>query len=179
MTTPMEIAKKYEAALFAGRMDEVASYFTADAKYWVAGPPSLGGTWTGPAAIVRAFEKREPGLGAADWGYEDVWRDSQKGPKLDGLNKKTAEAFSLMIESIQALIRENKDVLWGSMIKQTMQRKKPSFNEGYYGYSTFSELLEDAERKNIIKLKKDQRSGTYIVTGFAKTGDGATAAGRR
>ncbi|HEV8582689.1 MAG TPA: NYN domain-containing protein [Thermoanaerobaculia bacterium] len=111
--------------------------------------------------------------------YEDVWRDAQTGPKLDGLNKKTAEAFSLMIESIQALIRENKDVLWGSMIKQTMQRKKPSFNEGYYGYSTFSELLEDAERKNIIKLKKDQRSGTYIVTGFAKSGDGATAAGRR
>ena len=99
--------------------------------------------------------------------YEDVWRDAQKGPKLDGFNKKTAEAFSLMIESIQALIRENKDVLWGSMIKQTMQRKKPSFNEGYYGYSTFSELLEDAERKNIIKLKKDQRSGTYIVTGFS------------
>ncbi len=100
--------------------------------------------------------------------YEDVWRDAQRGPKLDGLNKKTAEAFSLMVESMQALVRENKDVLWGSMIKQTMQRKKPSFNEGYYGYSTFSELLEDAERKNIIKLKKDQRSGTYIVTGFAK-----------
>jgi uncharacterized protein (TIGR00288 family) len=111
--------------------------------------------------------------------YEDVWRDAQKGPKLDGLNKKTAEAFSLMIESIQALIRENKDVLWGSMIKQTMQRKKPSFNEGYYGYSTFSELLEDAERKQILKLKKDQRSGTYIVTGFAKTGDSPTAVGRR
>jgi uncharacterized protein (TIGR00288 family) len=110
--------------------------------------------------------------------YEDVWRDAQKGPKLDGLNKKTAEVFSLMIESIQALARENKDVLWGSMIKQTMQRKKPSFNEGYYGYSTFSELLEDAERKNIIKLKKDQRSGTYIVTGFAKTGE-TVAAGRR
>ena len=104
--------------------------------------------------------------------YEDVWRDNQKGPKLDGLNKKTAEAFSLMVESIQALIRENKDVLWGSMIKQTMQRKKPSFNEGYYGYSSFSELLEDAERKQILKLKKDQRSGTYIVTGFAKTEGG-------
>ncbi len=100
--------------------------------------------------------------------YEDVWRDAQRGPKLDGLNKKSSEAFSLMVDAIQALARENKDVLWGSMIKQTMQRKKPSFNEGYYGYSTFSELLEDAERKNIIKLKKDQRSGTYIVTGFAK-----------
>lgn len=110
--------------------------------------------------------------------YEDVWRDSQKGPKLDGLNKKTAEAFSLMVDAIQALLRENKDVLWGSMIKQTMQRKKPSFNEGYYGYASFSELLEDASRKNIIRLKKDQRSGTYIVTGFA-TGKEAPASTRR
>jgi uncharacterized protein (TIGR00288 family) len=110
--------------------------------------------------------------------YEDVWRDSQKGPKLDGLAKKTAEVFSLMIDAIQALLRENKDVLWGSMIKQTMQRKKPSFNEGYYGYASFSELLEDASRKNIIRLKKDQRSGTYIVTGFA-TGKEAPASSRR
>ena len=100
--------------------------------------------------------------------YEDVWRDRQKAPKLaGGINKKNAEAFSLMIDAIQALVRENKDVLWGSMIKQTMQRKKPSFNEGYYGYSSFSDLLEDAERNSIIKVKKDRRSGTYIVTGFA------------
>ena len=100
--------------------------------------------------------------------YEDIWRDQHKGPSaLEGLGKKHAEAFSLMIDSIQALMRENKDVLWGSMIKQTMQRKKPSFNEGYYGYSTFSELLQDAERKGIVSLRKDQRSGTYVVTGFA------------
>jgi hypothetical protein len=111
--------------------------------------------------------------------YEDVWRDTQKGPKLDGLNKKTAEAFSLMIDAIQALLRENKDVLWGSMIKQTMQRKKPSFNEGYYGYASFSELLEDAERKSIIRLKKDQRSGTYVVTGFAKGNEAPVSIGRR
>ncbi len=100
--------------------------------------------------------------------YEDVWRDQQKVPQLAGLNKKQAEVFELMVESILALVRENKDVLWGSMIKQTMQRKKPSFNEGYYGYSTFSELLEDAEAKSVIRLKKDQRSGSYIVTGFAQ-----------
>lgn len=111
--------------------------------------------------------------------YEDVWRDTQKGPTLDGLNKKTAEAFSLMIDAIQALLRENKDVLWGSMIKQTMQRKKPAFNEGYYGYPSFSELLEDAERKNIIRLKKDQRSGTYVVTGFAKGSEAPASTGRR
>ncbi len=99
--------------------------------------------------------------------YEDIWRDQAKAPQLAGMPKKQAEVFDLMNDAILALVRESKDVLWGSMIKQTMQRKKPSFNEGYYGYSTFSELLEDAEEKNIIKLKKDQRSGSYIVTGFA------------
>ena len=100
--------------------------------------------------------------------YEDVWRDQQKGPALTGLTKKKSEVFTLMTESILALQRENKDVLWGSMVKQTMQRKKPSFNEGYYGYSTFSELLQDAERNGILKLRKDERSGSWVVTGFAK-----------
>jgi uncharacterized LabA/DUF88 family protein len=99
--------------------------------------------------------------------YEDIWRESQKSPRLSGLNKQTSEVMNLMIESINALMRENKDVLWGSMVKQTMQRKRPSFNESYYGYSNFSELLEDAERRKLIKLKKDQRSGTYIVTGYS------------
>ena len=100
--------------------------------------------------------------------YEDIWRDVERVPHLETLPKKEQEVFGLLIEAILALTRENKDVLWGSMIKQTMQRKRPSFNEGYFGYSTFSELLEDAERKNILKLKKDQRSGSYIVTGFAR-----------
>ncbi|HEX2253532.1 MAG TPA: NYN domain-containing protein [Thermoanaerobaculia bacterium] len=110
--------------------------------------------------------------------YEDVWRDRQSAPKVDSNDKKKTEAFRLMVDAIQALLRENKDVLWGSMIKQTMQRKKPSFNEGYYGYSTFSELLEDAERNTLIKLKKDQRSGTYIVTGFSGTTGGGGRGGR-
>ena len=98
--------------------------------------------------------------------YEDVWRDTQRVPRLDHLAPKEAECFQLMCESIVALLRENKEVLWGSLVKQTMQRKRPSFAEGYYGYGTFTELLEDAERKNIIRLRRDQRSGTYIVIGF-------------
>ena len=102
--------------------------------------------------------------------YEDVWRDREKSPELTGLTKKKAEVFTLLVDSILALQRENKDVFWGSLIKQTMQRKKPSFNEGYYGYSTFTELLQDAERHKVVKLKKDQRSGTLVVTGFAKRG---------
>ncbi|MEE2775803.1 MAG: NYN domain-containing protein [Acidobacteriota bacterium] len=96
--------------------------------------------------------------------YEDIWRGSRSMPQLEGLDEKTAEAFALMNDAIQALQRENKTVLWGSMIKQTMQRKRPSFNEGYYGYSSFSNLLEDAEKKKLINLRKDGRSGSYVVT---------------
>ena len=74
MTERMRVAKAYEAAMSAGRMDEVASYFTDDVVYWVAGAAPIGGTWTGRDAVLRAFTGREPGLGAADWGYEDVER---------------------------------------------------------------------------------------------------------
>jgi hypothetical protein len=56
--------------------------------------------------------------------------------------------------------------LHSSMIKDSIKRKLPSFNESYYGYRNFTELLEDAERNQIIKLKTDQRSGTYAVVGF-------------
>jgi uncharacterized protein (TIGR00288 family) len=97
--------------------------------------------------------------------YEDIWRSARSAPQVKP-GSKADEAFNLMVDAIQALQRENKDVLWGSMIKQTMQRKNPSFNEGYYGYSTFSELLEDAQEKKFIDLKTDPRSGTYVVTGF-------------
>ena len=70
----MRIAKAYEAALFAGRMDEVGSYFTDDVEYWIAGVPPIGGIWKGRDAVLRAFQNREFGLGKADWGYEDVER---------------------------------------------------------------------------------------------------------
>jgi len=71
----MEIAKAYEKALFAGKRDEVGGYFTDDIVYWVAGQPRIGGEWRGREAVLDALWNREPGLGAADWGYEDVWRD--------------------------------------------------------------------------------------------------------
>jgi hypothetical protein len=52
------------------------------------------------------------------------------------------------------------------MVKDTMKRKKPSFNEAYHGYRTFSELLEDAAREGLLELDTDKRSRTYVVTRF-------------
>jgi uncharacterized LabA/DUF88 family protein len=96
--------------------------------------------------------------------YEDLVRESRALPSIENLPKKQQDVFRLMLDSIQALQRENYDVIWGSMVKQTMQRKQPYFNETYYGYKSFSELLEDAQRTGLITLKKDAKSGGYIVS---------------
>ena len=69
-------ARRYEAALFAGRMDEVARYFTDDVVYWVAGRAADRRRMARAATRCCAHStNREFGLGAGDWGYEDVARD--------------------------------------------------------------------------------------------------------
>src|SRR5262245_91202 len=85
---------------------------------------------------------------------------------VPGMPEAKRKAFALLLDSLLALRRENKESLWSSMVKDTMKRKKPSFNESYYGYRTFSELLEDAQKHGLIELEKDKRSRTYVVTRF-------------
>ncbi len=79
------------------------------------------------------------------------------------LPKVKQEAFALLMETVAALQRENKDVIWGSLVKDTIKRKQPQFNEEYHGYSSFGRLLEDAQRHGLIKLRKDGRSGTWVI----------------
>src|SRR5688500_20298319 len=98
-------------------------------------------------------------------------------PQIGNVPEKVAEVFSLLVDSVLALQRENKEVLWGSMVKETMKRKKPSFNETYYGFRTFSHLLEDAQRRGIVVLRRDQKSGSYIVEDLGSTGIGTHAPG--
>lgn len=74
MSQRMDVARAYEKALFAGDRAGTGSRFTDDVVYWVAGGPRIGGEWRGREAVLDALWNREPGLGAADWGYEDVWR---------------------------------------------------------------------------------------------------------
>jgi len=96
--------------------------------------------------------------------YEDLVRGQQRPlPQIGNLTEKQQECFRLLVDSVLALQRENKEILWGSMVKETMKRKRPQFNETYFGFRTFSHLLEDAQRKGIVVLRRDQKSGSYIV----------------
>jgi uncharacterized LabA/DUF88 family protein len=108
--------------------------------------------------------------------YEDLVRGQQRPlPQIANVSEKVQECFSLLVDSVLALQRENKELLWGSMVKETMKRKRPSFNETYYGFRTFSHLLEEAQRQSIVTLRRDQRSGSYIVEDLG-TGSGAAGA---
>lgn len=79
------------------------------------------------------------------------------------------EVFDLLFESIAALLRENRDPIFASMVKDAMQRKRPSFNETSYGYRSFSNLLEDAQKRGYIKLRRSREAGgSYVVEGFVE-----------
>jgi uncharacterized protein (TIGR00288 family) len=82
-----------------------------------------------------------------------------------GGEDKKQEAFDLLMETLNALIGERGEGerIWGSMVKQALKRRKPGFNESYYGFRAFSDLLEDAQAKGLVKLEADEKSGGYIV----------------
>jgi uncharacterized protein (TIGR00288 family) len=110
--------------------------------------------------------------------------ESQPAPARDGDEAKTErrpekpeddggevsgneeEAMELVLETVEALFRERDENLWGSMVKQTLKRKKPHFSETSFGYRTFNQLLEDAEKRGLLEIEKDQKSGGYLIVAF-------------
>ncbi len=88
----------------------------------------------------------------------------KKGDPKTGEDKKQ-KAVDLIVETIEALIAERgeADKIWGSMVKQALKRRKPGFTESYFGFRTFSQLLEDGQRRGLLELERDERSGGYII----------------
>ena len=103
--------------------------------------------------------------------YEDLEQAAETPPvpQSSDVPPEKKEVYDLLLESISALIRENKDPIFASMVKDTMQRKRPSFNESTYGYRSFSQLLIEAEKQGYIKLHRDKKAGwTYVIEGFVE-----------
>jgi hypothetical protein len=98
--------------------------------------------------------------------YDDLARAAQrtrrerKRPTGEGDRKD--EAVERLLEIVRSL-QSDYDPLWGSLVKQTLKRVHPGFNEGYYGYRTFAELLEDASSRGLIDLEHDESRGNYTV----------------
>jgi uncharacterized protein (TIGR00288 family) len=75
------------------------------------------------------------------------------------------EALDFIVETIEALIEERgeEEKMWGSKVKQTMKRRRPGFAESSYGYRSFKELVEDAQRHNLLTMVRDEKSGQYMI----------------
>jgi uncharacterized protein (TIGR00288 family) len=84
-----------------------------------------------------------------------------KPPKEGGSPE---EALQMVLDTAESMMGEREGALWGSMVKQALKRKRPSFDETWHGYRSFADLLEDAQKRGMLELQADERSGGYIIT---------------
>jgi len=87
------------------------------------------------------------------------------GPARKSEDERRTEAVDLVVETVEALVPERggEEKIWGSMVKQALKRRKPGFNESYFGFRSFNGLLEEAQRRGSLKLDRDEKSGGYTV----------------
>jgi uncharacterized LabA/DUF88 family protein len=123
-----------------------------------------GARATKSAAAERALA---PAADAAT----DVATAVQEGPaepappigKTD--EQRVQEALERVVATVEALIGERGDeeIVWGSMVKQALKRQNPGFNEAFYGFRSFNGMLEEAQRRGLLQLQRDEKSGGYVV----------------
>ena len=103
---------------------------------------------TAPAGNAPADSIQADGAGPAD----------SKAPD-------PADALDLVVETLDAVTEERgeNEQIWGSMIKQAIKRRHPGFNERFYGFRSFNDLLADAEKRGLLTLRADEKSGGYTV----------------
>ncbi|HET7033559.1 MAG TPA: NYN domain-containing protein [Casimicrobiaceae bacterium] len=94
-----------------------------------------------------------------------VKAEPQTSPSGKTDEERRHEALDLIVGTVEALVSERGDEekVWGSMVKQALKRRKPGFNESYYGFRSFNGMLEEAERSGSLKLERDEKSGGYLV----------------
>ena len=87
-----------------------------------------------------------------------VAEGENKGPSLE-------KAFDLVVETLEAIAQEREadEPIWGSMIKQAIKRLNPGFNERAYGFRSFNDMLLEAQKRGLLKLEEDEKSGGYRV----------------
>jgi len=76
------------------------------------------------------------------------------------------EAFDLVLDTLEALFKDRDGGVYGSLVKQVIRRKRPHFDESYFGYRTFNALLEDMKKDQLVEITRDEKSGGYVVIGF-------------
>jgi len=113
--------------------------------------------------LIRDAKQRKPPRKKASSRKENEARTPQKKQQDDLAEK----GFEQVLETIEGLFSERgeEDIIWGSMVKQALKRRKPGFSETYHGFRSFGKMLEQMQAVGMITLELDQKSGGYIITG--------------
>jgi uncharacterized protein (TIGR00288 family) len=103
--------------------------------------------------------------------YDDIYHSAvnKLTETVSSVPQDKRRLFEFLLQTTQSLLQESRGVLYSSLIKDTMKRKQPEFNEANYGYTTFGELLEDARDQGLLDVERDNRAGgTLVVLGLGK-----------
>ena len=113
--------------------------------------------------LVREQKARKPAAKPKAQAKEAAAAPAATAPRKE--EDKKQEAIDLVVETVEALAKERgeDETIWPSMVKQALKRRKPGFNESYYGFRTFTQLLEEAAKRRLLKLDPDEKSGQYTV----------------
>ena len=115
--------------------------------------------------LIRQAERRKPKKKKTNGKKEN----GDEVPAGNGQKQRREEkAFEWVLETLDDLFseRDPEENVWGSMVKQALKRRKPGFSERYHGFRSFSELLEEMEKRKMVQLEHDQKSGGYIITDY-------------
>jgi uncharacterized protein (TIGR00288 family) len=126
-------------------------------------PPSVAQEATAPGvAAAPATAPAAPGVGATATA---ATHDSVSEVVPDNKGPDVGDALDLVVETLDAVIEERgeNEPIWGSMIKQAIKRRHPGFNERAYGFRSFNDLLADAQKRGLLALRADEKSGGYTV----------------
>jgi uncharacterized protein (TIGR00288 family) len=80
------------------------------------------------------------------------------------------EGIDMVMATVEDLFKERgeEEKVWGSMVKQTLKRRQPGFSEGYHGFRSFGQLLDEAQARGLLELELDEKSGGYIIKSFSQ-----------
>ena len=84
--------------------------------------------------------------------------------RRDEMEMRRSQAIEMAVETFDALVSERGDSgkIWASVLKEAIKRRKPDFNETWYGFRAFGNLLEEAQARGLLEFGRDEKSGAYV-----------------
>ena len=111
-----------------------------------------------------ARDNRDAASGQRRASNDDDRRRKHDKNDKDDLEARRSKAIAMVVETFDALMAERGDTgkIWASVVKQTLKRRRPDFNESYFGFKAFGNLLDEAQRRGLLETGRDEKSGTYV-----------------